>query len=370
MAAIKFTPLFNPLKHSSGPSSSGSSTTFRIDAAGERWAALFYIEEAVTITQLGFAFSSRAGTPVEHRIGLWSVADGLPSALLGGGSPAEDLFTPPADATWNNTFQWFTLDNSYVAAAGVYALVVEPVGTPDGSNYIDIHAGHNQLGARSGLPYYTTHNGTSWSKQSSGAGCPPFGFRSASRSYGIPWKTFFTSQFSSDTTEGNGGDERGGEFTLPAGMGDTKQIAGVQFVGRMGAAAKNIEINLYEGTTVRDTLATIDTDLCLGVTDYVVYTYWFDSASLYTASFGTAYILAIKPDSASHNFALFGIDLAAAQDMAAFVSFSNRWAYRADAGAWVYLDTRVPLIWPIYADMTEPAGGGGGGPLIGGRLIG
>ncbi len=365
MASIKFAPLFNPLKHSSGPSSSGSSTTFRIDAAGERWAAIFCLEEAVTITELGFSFSSRGGTPVQHRIGLWDVTNGLPNALLGGGTPAEGLFTPPADTTWNNTFRHIALSTAYVAAAGFYCIVVEPVGTPDASNYIDIHAGHPQLGQRSCVPYYATHNGTSWSKQSSGAGCPPFSYRSASRTYGLPLATFFTGTFSNSTTEANGGDERGGKFTLPAGMGDTKQVVGVQFIGKIGSAAKDFDVTLYDGTTVRDAIAAIDSDLCIGDTGYVIFTYYFDSASLYTASFGTAYILAVKSNGASHDIALYGIEVVAAQDVVAFNPFSALWVYREDAGAWnESVTTRVPLIWPIYGDMTEPSGGGGGTVLL------
>lgn len=363
MADIKFTPLFNPIKQSSGPSSSGASTTFRIDAANERWAAIFCLEEDVTITQLGYAHDLTTGTPVQHRIGLWDLTTGgLPNAVLGGGTPASATFTPPADTTWNDTFRWITLDNAYAATAGFYAIVVEPVGTPDGSNYIDIHAGHNQLGARSCIPYYATHNGTSWGKQSSGAGCPPFGYRSASRTYGIPWVSFFTGTFSSNTTAGNGGDERGIKFRLPAGMGDTKVIRGFQFIGKIGTAARDFDVTLYEGTTSRDVLGTIDSDVCIGDTGFVVFTYYFPSSSLYTASFGTDYILAIKPNATGHDIALYGINVQDAQDVVAFNPHSVLWVSREDAGAWdETMTTRVPLMWPIYGDMTEQTGGGGGG---------
>src|SRR5690349_18160435 len=68
---------------------------------------------ADTWTHVGFRYGARTGTPVQHKTGLQTPdASGNPDGTyLGGGSPASGTFTPPADATWDGTWQWVALAN-------------------------------------------------------------------------------------------------------------------------------------------------------------------------------------------------------------------------------------------------------------------
>lgn len=355
------------------PSSSGAATTLALSSANNLWSAIFKPEDiTIAIRYLGFTVSATIGTPPTYRASIQTVdASGNPTGtVVGGGTPCSQTFTPPGPTAWNNTHQKVDVGsgNAFTPSAGtLYALVIEySSGTIDASNMMTLVAGQGQLGARFGFVHYrtSTDGGSTWSKQSSGAGIPPFSYAGdTSRTYGIPYATFFTSQFSSNTAAASGGDERGGKFTLAPGESGTYEIAGAEFLGRMGAAGGTFDITLYEGTTVRAYL-TIDTDAFQGVADYQVFSFFFDTP--YVASFGTAYILAIKSNNTGQNIAVFGIEVSASADRAAFgFGLNGQWVFREDAGAWDESNTtRVPCIWPIVNDITATGGGGSGTIII------
>lgn len=354
-------------------SSSGSFETFALDGSGDRIAWTFTPEDALTITALAAPIGSRTGTPPTYRISLQGVdASGNPDGVvLGGGSPASATFTPPADATWNNTIQWITLSNSFTVTRGtVYAIVIDhSSGSVDGSNFTTINNGHTNIGARSGNVIAQQYGGASWSKRNI---WPVFGYRTASRSYGWPAQTFFSTTFSSDTASGSGGDERGMKFTLPAGWGATFKIRGIRWIGNMSATGKTITATLYTGTTVLQDV-TIDSDTAQGTGNYMTFTAMFDESSLTALDFGSSYYVAIKPNETASSLGIFGISVAEAQDRKCFgFGTDSLWAFRTDSGSWdETVTTRVPLIWLILDDITEPSGGGGtiGRGLIDGLLV-
>src|SRR5262245_2059365 len=95
-------------------------SNFTLNANNDQVEFVFQVREAVTITRLGFRQGTVTGTSPEFKISLQGVdTSGNPDGTIkGGGSPAEDLFTPAGGA--NSTWLWKTLDNSYAAAAGEF----------------------------------------------------------------------------------------------------------------------------------------------------------------------------------------------------------------------------------------------------------
>jgi hypothetical protein len=112
--------------------------SFEIDGTSDKFGYVLRAPKAGTVTEVGFAYGVRTGTPVEHLISVQSVHasnKGCDGTILGGGSPASVSFTPPANDGIDNSWIWFELDNSIAVTRGqVLCITVEPVGTPDASN--------------------------------------------------------------------------------------------------------------------------------------------------------------------------------------------------------------------------------------------
>ena len=73
-----------------------STSTFNLDATGDKVGWVFVARESATITHLGFVLQSRTGTAPNYQISLQSVdADGNPSGtILGATSNALKVFDP------------------------------------------------------------------------------------------------------------------------------------------------------------------------------------------------------------------------------------------------------------------------------------
>lgn len=319
---------------------------------------LFQMPVSDTITTVGLRYNLRTGTPVAQKVSIQALTAGTatPSGTpMGGGSPAEYSFTPPADTTWDaGANPEFTLDNSIALTQGVvYALMLEPTGTPDGSNNSSWTHSTANLSARQGFPFAATiSNGGSASLQSTG---PIFWLKSATRCYGFPMLSFFNVQISSNTTP----DEYAATITLPAGVCDTKKIRGIRASMRMSASGRTLAINLYDGTT---SLQSITWDSDIGLTsDFRWFEIFFTDTTLATLNAGGTFRVGFAPQDTSSGFSLMGINLPNAACKSAWPGGDIfGWSSRTDGGAWSDDDTILPMIEFIMDDITEPAGGGGG----------
>ena len=332
------------------------------DASNDGWACIFQSMEDCTITHVGFRYGVRAGTPPTYIASLQGVTTntGRPDTTVkGGGSPASVTFTPPADTTWDGTWQWVQLANSYAASRGEYLAIViaHSSGSVDGSNYSSFTSGMTGQGAvRTHLPYALTQSGGSWSTIT--ASQPIFAYKSSSMVYGNPVQSVTDTLFGSTDTP----DEYALCFQLPAAIGASFTVAGVRFLQRP-AAGKTAKVQLYNGTTVLQTV-TIDSDICGSAASYPFdWQVMFDETTLSTLSTATTYRIGIQAQEASGNWMLRTIDVAAANDLLAY-PFGTAWylSTRSDAGAWdADSTTKRPVIELILADITAPTAGGAGG---------
>jgi hypothetical protein len=346
-------------------SSSAGVASFTIDSSDDKIYWLFQMPRTDTITKVGFRYNLRTGTPVAHKASLQALNAGTatPSGTsLGGGSPAEKAFTPPADATWDATGQEQTLDNSISLTQGtVYAYVIEPTGSPSGSHNSAFTHSTTNLSARQGFPCAATiTNGGAPALQSTG---PIFWLASATHYYGFPMLSFHTTQISTPN-------EQAATITLPAGFCDTKKIRGIRASLRMSAAAKTVLIQLYDNGTSPGQAITWDSDIGL-TSDFRWFEIYFNDTTLDSLNAGNTVYVGFAPQEATSNFSLMGINLPSAASKDAWPGGDIFGFATRAGGAWTPVDTILPMVEFIVDDVTEPAGGGAGvAVLTGGGLAG
>lgn len=179
-----------------------------IDASGEKYAAVFRVPKTGNITKVMFRVIA-ATTPQTLRASLQTVdmATGEPTGTLYGGSASGTQTSPAA-----NTSYLVTLGTQASATAGDYVALVVEFDSTVGNMSIGCVAG-----AAYGLPYGALYTGT-WAKT---ADTPIAAIEYDDGSYptifGIPYSGSSTVavSFSSSTTSGSGGDERGLRFSVP-----------------------------------------------------------------------------------------------------------------------------------------------------------
>lgn len=304
---------FNEMQIVSGgaiytPSGTYGETIHSINSVSSNFAAFFLAPEDVTITHLGVAYNLRTGTPPTQRISLREVAlDGLPEST----PIASKTFTPPADTSWDGTFQWLELVNPYPASRGEkLAMVLEYLsGSVSNSNrsryFVSID---NSRGGSGHFPYGITNNGS----QVKSAHMPVFGYKSSSRSYGMPLKSI-----TEETINSPG--QAGLRFLLDQGFGSTFRLLGASFVGRLAATSGHtIDMVLYDASGDEVHRVSRDADHSFSATVHdCEHDFFFDDATLEELEFGQEYFLVLSPGGVSTATLIRTFDLQSDTDMTA-----------------------------------------------------
>lgn len=330
----------------------------------DRVATCFQSETSSAITHLGFRYGARTGTPVQHKISLQAAsatAVGPDGTDLGGGTPATANFTPPADATWDGTWQWIDITD-YTPTRGQYlCIVIAPVGEPTAgthqSSFTTVLGG---TGARRVFPYSATQTNAAAYAVGAGEYLPIYGYKTASRSYGNPMEAISSGDvWSSDSTP----DERCLRFTLPSTMTGTYEVAGfTASLDTVPASAKSIDFNMYLGTnTTADQTGNLDTDKWFGNGGSArSVKFMFSDATLDTITAGTVVRLCIAPQSTGTSFGFTYFTADSNAELSAFAG-GIEWYFssRTDAGSWDSDNTlKRPVIVPIIQTITAAAAGG------------
>lgn len=334
-----------------------SVTNFTIDTNAKGVAAVFQANLTDAITHLGYRYGARTGTPVQHKISLQTVdaATGKPSGtIVGGGSPASGLFTPPATAADDGLWKWIALDNSYTPSRGeILARVIEPVGTPDASNnssFTRAMTGINPGMATLALPYALDETAGTWTLRNDES--PVFGYRTASGRYGI------IHQGNYQTADSTTGHRIACQFTLPSAEASTFKLAGLRLSLTTPAATKSVKVGLWNAAGTELSSVTLDADVMNGNGGGRNGQYIFTDATLPTLSFGTKYYGGIEVLGAA-SVALRGQQLGEAADRSAWPQGTIRGLSTWNGSAWADDDTVLPFIELIFSDVTAPSGGGG-----------
>jgi hypothetical protein len=341
-----------------------SFSVFALNGATDALEFAFQPPAGITITHLGFRYGVRTGTPPVYRISLQTLVNGVPNGtVLGGGSPASATFTPPADTTWNSTWQWVALSNSYVTTGIPLAMVIDySSGTIDGSNTSSFTSVMSQGSVPSGMPYAIQNDATVRTNVAQSA---VFGYKTASSVHGLPIEAVTATTFSSNSTP----DEYALRFVLPTTLGDTYTIRGIRYRGQPAAAGKTALVQLYDtdGSTVLQNV-TIDSDNVRAVAESANEVL-FDETTLSVLDCGSVYRIGIQSQETASNWNLRTLDVDSNAELAAFPLGTVAYlSTRADAGSWTDFDNRLPVVELILADLVLPAGGAGGTGISRGRI--
>jgi len=233
--------------------------------------------------------------------------------------------------------------------------------TPDISNNSSFTTVATTILQRSSLPYSLTFSASAWTK---GLEAPLFGYRTSSRTFGLPIQSTTATTISS-------GSESAISFNIPSSICGTYKIVGVRAVTTSPTTNKSTRLTLYSGITNLQSV-TLDSDInraySLSGSDVEDY---FANASLSTLNCGTTYRIGYAPQDASNGFALHTLDFATAGDRTAFpggtmFAFASRSSCGGPCDAtstpWAPdTTTSRPLMELILDDLTPPSGAGSGG---------
>lgn len=329
----------------------------------DRLSHCYQVENAETITHLGFRYGARSATPPTFKISLQAkltTGAGPTGTVLGGGTPAEGTFLPPADTTWDGTWRWIDITD-YTPSRGQWVCnVIEySSGTIDGTNNSSFTSTLGNAHIRGPFPLaYTQTNAGAWTALDE---LPIYGYKTASRSYGHPIEDFTSSEaYSSDSTP----DERGLRCKIPATATGTYKILGawVQFE-TVPAAGKTINMNLYTGTgTSAEQTVAIDTDYigANGGSNREPARFLFTDATLDTITAGTVFRITFEAVDTSTNIEIGSFFTDGNAEMSAFPGGLECYtSTRTNAGAWDSDTTnKRPLIFPIVQELAGAATGG------------
>lgn len=334
---------------------------FALDSADDHTGWSYQMPQADTITQVCFLYGARTGTPPTYKVSIMGQASGScdsDGTILGGGSPAEKTFTPPADTTWNGTWRCETLTNSIALTRGqvVHPDIRYSAGTIDASNFSTIASHWHNCRPNRHLPMASrVSNGGAVSCEQ-GIDFPVFALKSATKTYGYPIVATTRTQYSSDSTP----DEYGMAFTLDSSWFASNKALGFEFNLRTPAAGKTFLAKLYQNTTLLDDV-TIRGDWLGGANQNgATITVYFDTATLSTMTAGTEYIVSLLPQETASNLALYTYDANAAAELSAWGGGTAFYLVtRTDGGSWTPVTTKRPAVRIILDDITAPSGGGG-----------
>lgn len=358
MANAKFLRVGAPI-----PISVGSTTpTFAntsFDNTGDKLAWIIQVVDALTITKLGFRYGARANTPPTFKISLQGVdASGLPDGtVLGGGSPASATFTPPADASWDGTWQWVTLDNSYLTTRGqLLCIVIEHSSgafTATDSTFTHIFSG---VTGNLTFPYYAVKDGAGAFAKTMAAADMVYGYATASQAYGVP-----AQGYSVAATAATNGHKHALKFKIDSDFCDSYKVVGVRLAMAGQTAAKSFVVSLRQTDDTVLQNVTIDTDQIITSTVGRAREFYFDESSLSTLSAGTFYRLCIEVDATAMAVGMHRLQFASSGDADAMPGGSTNFLFSSyDGSSWTDDATQRPVAELILADITEPSGGGGG----------
>lgn len=338
-----------------------SGATYDMSASNKQMAWVFQAQDTNAITHVGFNYSQKIGTPPTFRASIQgvSLSTGDPDGTIkGGGSPASGTFTPPNDSTWNGTFQWAALTNSYTPTRGelLAAVIDYSSGTINGSNFSFFNPYDNvsSPGGTTTLPYTTLYGGASWSKNGT---TPVFGLRTASTRYGHIYKDTYNTATSSTV-----GNRAAMKFNIPATIASTYTIKGFRFVGKMASATGKSPIaGLWSAGGVLQNV-TLDSDVASSpTTAYRAHDVFFDETSLSTLSGGTNYYIGLEvADASSGDMTLNGYAVTDANDLLAQPLGTSAFLSTYNGSAWSDTTTVRPSIELIIGDITNSGGGSSG----------
>lgn len=334
----------------------GSTTAFDIDATNDAITSVFQCNEACAITGFGYRHGIRTGTPCSLTGSLQGVSGaGVADGTIKTAGATSVNWTPPADATINNTIQEKTFGSSYTCTRGeLLALHIgDTTGscTPDGSNKSSIGYTYSNLQSYD-FPYINLDNGGSVTRAN---GYGSMYYFCGGTKYLLPVTSYDAQDFGSDSSF----DEYGNLFPGSIITGTTEQIAGARWRGAFYPSNKAFTVSaICDGTTVGSFTGDSDqlrrTDGGFGNFEIL-----FTNVSLTSVpSTATCYIT-LRCGTTGTSCSIFSLTNGASADLAGRPGGTAIYgAKRADLGSWTAETNKRYAIEPIIRNITASGSSG------------
>lgn len=335
--------------HSGSPFVSG----FACDAANDGIAFVCKSPTTDPITHIGWRYGTRTGTPPTYITGFEGLSSGNPDGTYKtNGGNCSGTFTPPADTSWDNLFQWAALDNTYSPAAlgeDLCGTLRYSTGTISGTHYSSFA---NEISAMSAsgvahFPYSLRLTAGSWAKRN---GLPAFAIRTASARYGY----YYSGQYTTVVT--TSGHRSALKFRIESGSTNTFQIAGIRAWCVIGSGTGQSPKACIWSASSELSGVTVSTTNDPSPNTRALREFYFDS--IQTLNAGTDYYAGLQVVT-SGSVGVAGFQLADAGDRAAFPGGVNWHLSTYNGSAWSDDTTVRPQVELIPADMTQSSGGAG-----------
>lgn len=343
------------------PGSTPSFNNHTVDASTEGIGFLFPALDLNPITHIGFRYGARTGTPPTYIAAIESPVDttGMPDGtVLGGGSPASGTFTPPADTTWDGTWQWIALDNAYTPMARgqwLFGTIRYSSGTIDGSNCSSFTSDMSSAISSNALPYSVRNTAGTWASQGA---VPLGGFRTASTRYGHVVQSIYTTRSASTI-----GHRVALEFVMPNIM-TSFTLPKFRFAGSIAGSSSGRTpiLGLWSSAGALQHV-TLDSDIGRATsTGFSLYDLPFDEAVLSTLTPGTTYYCGLEVADATNGGVLInGINVASSDDLLAHAGGTAWRLATYDGSSWTSVTTMRPFAEFMLGDVVASSGGGSGG---------
>ncbi len=339
----------------------GAAQNTTINGSGIGLAWVVQAETSGAITKIRFRYGTRTGTPPTHVLTIEGLdASGNPDGVdKGGGSPTATTFTPPADASWDNSIREITLTNSYTPAnAGEFLCITirHSSGTVDASNNSSFTRGWSTgTSDNRGMPYNQSLSAGTWTKNAQQAAVAWLS--------GSTWNGHVVLSAYTTVSSTTAGHRVAMYFTLASGSGSTFDIAGFHVSGKFGAVAANTKIAIWDSSNVEVVSKTIDCDWVRTAASNVTNRFYFDSPATGLV-YGSKYYIGFEVIGGSVFIA--GITGSSAEDIQGYPLGNVKGLATYNGASWTESALTYPLVDLILSDITAPSGGGGGAIIIGG----
>lgn len=307
----------------------------------------FQAQEPDVITHLGFRyhrgsdFFAGGGAPPTFRISLRSPsADGTPDSV----AITEQTFTPPADKSWDGTWQWIEMKSPFRVSRGedLVAVIDYSSGTIGTNNYSIFTTRIGGSRFDQGAFPFGSEAGNRFSDQW------VFGYKSQVRAYGIPAKNILGNSVNTPAQVAL-------RIWMNPAFVDKFTIAGCRFTGRFtNSIGKSVDMVLYQGNTTELQRRSFVGEIAKDGQDLVC-DLLFDDSTLSELIAGQDYYLAFSPNEADTNFNVRTIEVNSSFELTALPGATPFYlATRASpAAVWTPVKTQRPIVDPIIAEWEE-----------------
>lgn len=328
---------------------------FVLDAANEYAAIVAQAKEDITIQNICFrtVTVTTGTTALDCRIESVDTATGLPSGtLFATDTNIAHNLADSDDNTWVTSANLTA--NASITKGQWFAVMVKNPAASFG-NFQIAHNTEPQVIH----PYGVSVTGT---KQ---VFLPTIGAKTSGGAFVNFGPNYYPAVSGADTAFNSGStpDERGNVVTLPFKC----RVCGIAYYG-FGAAGTTFELILYD-TDGSSVLAAITVDSDVIQTNAMGPNYHYFDDSPVTLSAGSQYRVVMKPGGATNvTLASFTVGEAGILDTIAGGQNIHH-TQRTDGGSWSQTATTRNYMGLIIDQLDDGAGSGGGGPLVGGRLV-